>query len=700
MDYSTYDIDFTEEGRRRVHLFSYVLGYSRRQYLRFVETQDLPTTLREHVRAFEHLGGVAATCLYDNMKVVVLRHGDEGPLYNPKFLAFATHYGFTPQACRVRRSQTKGKVERPFYYVETNLLNGRTFRSLEHLNEVTAWWLANVADVRVHRETKQRPLDRHAEERPHLIPLPATPYDVAVGRLPRRQRRGLRRLPAELLLGPLALHRPGAAGAHHRDRSDRLRVPPSRRSPATASCRAARRDSVPSSKAHRPGADPRQHEALLRERFAELGPLAERFLDGLLRDQRYGKDQALKVLALLGTYARADLLAALERAVRFGAYSLSAVERILAAQAQPQSVLDVLAEQERRHLPTPLRDNPVSPRPTTDYQHLVEEPTDHGPPPATAARSRRPTPLPTPAPADLRERILADFAALKVPLTAEQFDAVLAAPSADGLSHQQFLHLLIAEQADRRRERSIAHRIREARFRERKPLSRVRLGVQRSAIDRTQIEELATRRLHPAPGQPGLGRASRRGKVVLDPGDRPKPRVSLGYSVRYTTSAALLNDLTASLADQTLPERVRYYARFDLLIIDEFGFDQIERSESPQAANLLYKIIDARTRQRSTALVTNIDFDGVGRLPGRSAAGDGLPGPGGRWGDHLEDQRQVVPGPSGQFAEASAQLQARSPAPRSTPVVDTSAAVANLPRRATAPVPRPGRCFGLLPGRC
>ena len=56
MDYSTYDIDFTSEGRRRVHLFSYLLGYSRRQYLHFVEAQDLPTTLRQHVRAFEHLG--------------------------------------------------------------------------------------------------------------------------------------------------------------------------------------------------------------------------------------------------------------------------------------------------------------------------------------------------------------------------------------------------------------------------------------------------------------------------------------------------------------------------------------------------------------------------------------------------------------------------------------------------------------------
>jgi transposase len=53
VDYATYDIDFTEEGHRRIHLFSYLLGYSRRQYLRFVEAQDFETTLQQHVRAFD-----------------------------------------------------------------------------------------------------------------------------------------------------------------------------------------------------------------------------------------------------------------------------------------------------------------------------------------------------------------------------------------------------------------------------------------------------------------------------------------------------------------------------------------------------------------------------------------------------------------------------------------------------------------------
>jgi transposase len=50
MDYATYEIDFTEEGRRRVNLFSYILGYSRRQYLRFVESQDFDSRACAGVR--------------------------------------------------------------------------------------------------------------------------------------------------------------------------------------------------------------------------------------------------------------------------------------------------------------------------------------------------------------------------------------------------------------------------------------------------------------------------------------------------------------------------------------------------------------------------------------------------------------------------------------------------------------------------
>src|SRR5579864_8158630 len=377
MDYGVYDIDFTREGRRRVYLFSYLLGYSRRQYLRWVESMDLLTTLREHVHAFHHLGGVARVCLYDNFKAVVLWRDADGPLYNPKFLAFATHYGFRPQACRVRRPQTKGKVERKFFYVETNLLNGRSFDTLEHLNEVTAWWLASVADVRILRDFKESPQARHTREQPQLLPLPACDFDTA-----------------------LVLYRHISVEGFVTYRLNFYSVPfsyigqvlPVRITPAeviiyTISLEElARHALLPTSvtgqrqilKGHHATDDPVQRAALLRQRFEQLGPIAVQFLDGLLAKQVQGKLQAQQLLALLAHYQREDGLAALERAVRFGAFSLAAIRRILAAQARPKPLLQELAELHQDALDPSLRAEPIGPRPTSDYQHLLksEEPDE------------------------------------------------------------------------------------------------------------------------------------------------------------------------------------------------------------------------------------------------------------------------------------------------------------------------------------
>ena len=79
--------------------------------------------------------------------------------------------------------------------------------------------------------------------------------------------------------------------------------------------------------------------------------------------------------------ARERWIAALERAVRYGAYSLAAVERILAAQARPKGVLEALAEEEQRSLLAAFTTDPVTPRPTSDYQPLLpKEPDDNAPP--------------------------------------------------------------------------------------------------------------------------------------------------------------------------------------------------------------------------------------------------------------------------------------------------------------------------------
>ena len=275
------------EGRRRVYAFSYVLGYSRRQYLHFVESQDFATTVREHIRAFEHLGGVAATCLYDNMKVVVSGYDGDEPVYNPRFLAFAAHYGFRPVACRLRRPQTKGKVERPFGYVESSLLGGRTFRSLEHLNETTVWWLAEVADVRVHRQTKARPIDRHAEEQPLLLALAGSgrstpPRSSTAPSTPRGSWSTVR----TSIRSPWRLIGQTRRGAGHRERAGDLRPIVRRGGDVIRSSRGRPRDSAAICKDHEPPRDAQQRSEQLAERFAEFGPAGTRFLEGLLAGSR------------------------------------------------------------------------------------------------------------------------------------------------------------------------------------------------------------------------------------------------------------------------------------------------------------------------------------------------------------------------------------------------------------------------------
>jgi DNA replication protein DnaC len=199
---------------------------------------------------------------------------------------------------------------------------------------------------------------------------------------------------------------------------------------------------------------------------------------------------------------------------------------------------------------------------------------------------------------------------LKIAPAGQTLDALLSQAEQEGWSHLEFAHRLLGGLANQRRERAIERRIHDAGFGEVCLLEQFNWNFERT-VQRPQIEELATgdfirRKCNLVlVGQSGVGKS-----FLL----KALGRCACvhGFRVRYFTSAMLLTKLAASLADQTLPQKIRKLASYDLLVIDEFGFDRIERQEHPESANLLYKVLDARNQKKSTALATNVDFDAWG----------------------------------------------------------------------------------------
>src|SRR6266702_3104539 len=187
VDFAQFQVVFADEPTetRIVWLFSFVLGYSRLIWARFVLHQDMQTVLRCHMAAFAAMGGVPHEILYDRMKTAVIGEAGGSIVYNPALIDFARHHAFQPKACRPYRAKTKGKVERPFRYIREDFFLARSFRNLDDLNTQLAHWLGTVANPRVHATTQRVVNEAFAEEKPILQPLPLVPFR-AVLKLERR----------------------------------------------------------------------------------------------------------------------------------------------------------------------------------------------------------------------------------------------------------------------------------------------------------------------------------------------------------------------------------------------------------------------------------------------------------------------------------------------------------------------------------
>jgi transposase len=344
-DWSEYMIEFTSfEGREyKVIFFSYILAYSRRQYIEVVEDKTQRTLFECMVHAFMYFDGVAREIKSDNQKVCVDRWECGQPIFNRHYLGFASHYGFRPLAIHPGKPTENLKIERPFYYLETNFLNGRGFRDKNDLKEQLRSWLTQVNDVRVHRTTRRRPIDMFGDEIPCLVPLPAAHYDTSliVYRVVNQescvQYQGyyyfvpgnylfkscpLRITSEEVIIyshdfkllisHPIAIK--GATGRY-------IGLPPTR-----VHSRVLKLSEV-------------------KQRLYSMGAIMEQYTEKLILQKKDPTSALNALLALKVHYFTEDILKAVHRAMDHGVYDIKTIERFLKTHAQGRDVMKSLFDQ-------------------------------------------------------------------------------------------------------------------------------------------------------------------------------------------------------------------------------------------------------------------------------------------------------------------------------------------------------------------
>jgi transposase len=368
-DWSPYELTYTDRRTEIVQLFSYVLVFSKRKYFGVFGSLDLFALMDGHERAFARFNGCAAGCKYDSQKAVVLRWEGHQPLYNPRFLAFAAHYGIQPAAVR-GKPNAKPRVERSFWEHERSFLNGRSFRDRDDFAAQLAVWLDRVVDPR--KRHGQSALDRFREEAPHLRPLPKHPYDTA--RVTYRlcsidgyvEWMGNRYavdydhvtdfLPLRVTQTELFVYGPSLACIARYELRPRGRG--EKVDPLGLHPRAERQAAIDIDK--------------LRAAFEQMGDGAAAFLPQLsaAHPTRVWTHYARQILLLRARYDSADVNAALAYAVRFGALDVASVERILARRSRPRTLEEYVAEDTAQRIDAVLGPTVTRPRDLAEYDAL------------------------------------------------------------------------------------------------------------------------------------------------------------------------------------------------------------------------------------------------------------------------------------------------------------------------------------------
>lgn len=322
--------------RRRLSFFVMVLCYSRLMYVEFTVSQTMEHFLGCHLNAFRFFGSlVPKKVMVDNLKSAVLqRLTGEAPVFNPRYLDFARHQGFEIVPCNIAQGQEKGRVEAGVGYVKKNLLAGLEISDFSVLGPAARTWLDEVANVRIHGETRRRPIDLFAEERDQLQPMATTPFDVGAVHTLRASNRfrvtfetNRYSVPAEyasqrltlkaypervcIYVGEKLIARHARSYDRYRDFED----------PDHPRALLAQRRNA------------RAHKAL--QRFLALSPQAQGYYAELELRRFNATRHVQKILALSEIYGTEATARAMADAVTFGAYSSEYIANLLDARSRP-----------------------------------------------------------------------------------------------------------------------------------------------------------------------------------------------------------------------------------------------------------------------------------------------------------------------------------------------------------------------------
>jgi DNA replication protein DnaC len=175
-------------------------------------------------------------------------------------------------------------------------------------------------------------------------------------------------------------------------------------------------------------------------------------------------------------------------------------------------------------------------------------------------------------------------------------------------THLGYLAEVLSAEVDDRSQRRRTRRIGEAKFPRLKRLSEFNVDAVETITPAT-LAHLATGAYMTA-GEP---------IVLLGDSGTGKSHLLIGLgvaaceqgrSVRYTTTAHLVNELVEAADDRQLSRVVGRYGRLDLLCLDELGYVQID----PRGAELLFQIITEREERASIAIATNLPFSEWGTV--------------------------------------------------------------------------------------